>query len=420
MDQDPRATAPPRQGPRPLALHLTLAGLTWTSCLGALPLLKSGSLNLSRAAPSENPPAGPSAELERLARQAPADLADALRGEVLSRSAALVQAIERYRRHPYRRGLPEPPVVWRDGTTRLLGYRRQGSDGAPLLMVPSLINRAYILDLSEERSLLRWFAGEGQDCFLVDWDRPGAIERGFSLTDYIAGRLETALDQVMAVTGRRPVLAGYCMGGLLALALAQRRQIDLAGLVLMATPWDFHADDAASARMAAATLVGRAPLPEPMGALPVDAIQALFAALDPLTAARKFLAFGRLPPGSPEETRFVALEDWLNDGVPLAAPVARECLGKWYGENTPARGLWRVAGRPVVPGDLALPTLCLVPGQDRIVPPPSALALGHGIPGAEIRQPALGHIGMVAGGRAPKALWKPLLTWIKARKTRQS
>ena len=40
-------------------------------------------------------------------------------------------------------------------------------------------------------------------------------------------------------------------------------------------------------------------------------------------------------------------EDWLNDGVPLAAPVARECIGGWYGANAPARGAWRVAGLPV-------------------------------------------------------------------------
>ena len=44
--------------------------------------------------------------------------------------------------------------------------------------------------------------------------------------------------------------------------------------------------------------------------------------------------------------RFVVLEDWLNDGVPLAAPVAREVLSGWYGANTPAAGAWRLARRP--------------------------------------------------------------------------
>src|SRR3546814_8401308 len=71
------------------------------------------------------------------------------------------------------------------------------------------------------------------------------------------------------------------MGGLLALALAQRRQGDLAGLVLMATPWDFHADNAPQGRLAAASLPLLAPLLEIAGELPVDLLQTLFASLDP-------------------------------------------------------------------------------------------------------------------------------------------
>jgi polyhydroxyalkanoate synthase len=62
------------------------------------------------------------------------------------------------------------------------------------------------------------------------------------------------------------------------------------------------------------------------GELPVDVIQALFAGLDPLLVVRKFVKFAGLDPASPSAAQFVALEDWLNDGVPLAAEVTRECL----------------------------------------------------------------------------------------------
>ena len=149
--------------------------------------------------------------------------------------------------------------------------------------------------------------------------------------------------------GRKPFLLGYCMGGLLALALAARRQCDVSGMALLATPWDFHADGPEQGRLAAATLPAMAPLLELLGEMPVDAIQALFAALDPQMVQRKFLAFARLDPASPKAAAFVALEDWLNDGVPLSGPVARECLLHWYGENRTARGTWRVAGKPVEP-----------------------------------------------------------------------
>src|SRR3546814_11288550 len=84
------------------------------------------------------------------------------------------------------------------------------------------------------------------------------------------------------------------MGGLLALGLALRRQSDLAGLALLATPWDFHAENAPQGRMAAAALPLIAPLLEVAGEMPVDLLQGLFPSLGPQLAVRKFLAFGRL------------------------------------------------------------------------------------------------------------------------------
>src|SRR5690606_3772790 len=97
---------------------------------------------------------------------------------------AFLAGVETYRRHPYRRDLADPPAVWKQGTTCLRDYGADGrAPGRPVLVIPSLINRGYILDLSAERSFLRRLAGRGLQPFLVDWNVPGAAERHFSLTD---------------------------------------------------------------------------------------------------------------------------------------------------------------------------------------------------------------------------------------------
>ena len=75
-----------------------------------------------------------------------------------------------------------------------------------------------------------------------------------------------------------------------------------------------------------------------LGGLPVELMQSLFAGIEPLAVARKFAALRRARPGPPQAQSFVAIEDWLNDGVALGAGVAHECLRGWYGENRPARG----------------------------------------------------------------------------------
>ena len=397
----------PRLGPRPLPLHLMAAALTWASSRAALPLLRNGSLPWS----SDLREAGAALQ-SQLAHVDPDAFGHAVDRHLRRRMHTLADGILAYRRHGYRRDLAEAPVVWRDGTTCLRDFGTPG--GTPVLVVPSLINRAYILDLTEECSFLRWLSAQGFRPLLVDWDRPGAEERDFTLTDYIAGRLESALDAVLGLDTARPLVLGYCMGGTLAVALAQRRQADLTGLALLATPWDFHADAEAKGALGGLAATALSPVIEALGELPVDAIQVLFAGLDPQLVPRKFAAFARLDPASRAAAVFVALEDWLNDGVPLAGPVARECLSGWYGRNTPAGGQWRVAGRPVDPGRLDLPCLCVIPAHDRIVPPASAEALAAAIPGAERLTPAAGHIGMVVGRQARAQVWRPLAAWLAA------
>ncbi|MEJ0048252.1 MAG: alpha/beta fold hydrolase [Rhodospirillales bacterium] len=330
----------------------------------------------------------------------------------LAPDAALLKGIAAYRRHPWQRELPDPPAIWAEGSTRLLDYGP--ADGQPLFVVPSLVNRAYVLDLMPGHSMLRYLAEQGVRPLLLDWGFPGEIERGFSLSDYIAGRLERALQFGVGLTGgSRLALCGYCMGGLMTVAAAERRPDLISSLVLLASPWDFWATGAQSAKDVAALLPALEPVFTFGGTMPVDALQVLFSMLDPGSVAAKYRDFGRQDQASPRARMFVAMEDWLNDGIPLVAPVARETLGFWYGANTPATAKWRVLGLPIRPENLRLPCFVAAPGRDRIVPPESARALAAAIPGAELHVPPAGHIGMVAGSTARTVLWERLAAWLR-------
>jgi polyhydroxyalkanoate synthase subunit PhaC len=393
-----------RRGPRPLLLHLTLAMLRSNVSRATSPLWSADWQTSSAAILQSIQSAVQDGNHET-------EFSATVVAETLRQDAALIEGIAAYRRHPWQRTLIDPPSIWSEGGTRLLDYGPAG--GRPVLFVPSLINRAYVLDIAEGYSMLRWLSGQGVRPLLLDWGWPEETERRFSLTDYVAGRMERAMTAAAGYAGTPPVLAGYCMGGTLAVAAAQRRPDLIGGLALLAAPWDFHAPDPERALQAAQTL----PLLEPAlafsNALPVDLLQSLFALLDPWGVADKYRGFARLSPDSERARLFVALEDWLNDGVPLAAGVARACLSEWYGENAPARGNWRIAGLPVDPAAIATPTFVAVPGRDRIVPPESARILASLIPNAVLHQPAAGHIGMAAGARAEISLWRPLCDWLR-------
>jgi poly[(R)-3-hydroxyalkanoate] polymerase subunit PhaC len=344
-------------------------------------------------------------------------VAAALDDEIARRAEAYLTGLEAYRRHPFRRDDRALPVLWREGTTRLLDYG-DGSTGPIVFVVPSLINRHYVLDLLPERSFLQHLTKRGLGPVVIDWSAPAKEERHFGLTDYIAHRMEAAFAVALEIKNGPIGIVGYCMGGLLALALALRHQQDTACLALLATPWDFHAERAEQAQMLG--LVGDY-LPlicNADGAVPVDVIQTLFFILDPFAAERKFTRFAKLDPRSEEARSFVALEDWVNDGVPMALGVARECLRSWYRDNGPGRGQWHVAGQLVDPTLLRRPSLVVVPSRDRIVPPSSAEPLAARIEGATVLRPRLGHVGMMSAARAPAILWTPIAKWLREQLSR--
>jgi polyhydroxyalkanoate synthase len=393
-----------------------LALAVWGNSAAAWPTLKAAWQSSNGAGGQPATPSPLASALQALApdlqKADEAALIDALTIEGHRRLGGFLDGVLTYRRYPTMRPPSDRPILWREGTTLLRDYRCGNDDSAPrLLVVPSLINRYYILDLEPESSFLADLAARGYAPFVVDWDAPGAEEQGFDLTRYIAGRLESALNAVQSQPGGPIIVIGYCMGGNLALALALRRQKDVAALACLATPWDFHADGEIQARLIGAVGRHMDPLFQALGEMPVDVLQSFFAALDPLSILAKFRRFADMT--GDHARKFVALEDWLNDGVGLAAPVARECLTQWYGANSTARGNWLIAGEPVRPEKLLLPALAMVPSADRIVPPNSARDLAQRMPRCETMTPAAGHIGMMVGGSARAKVWDPLDAWLR-------
>ena len=408
----------PRLGPRPLPLHLSTALMTWASCESAWRLWKHGS-------PSSKPvPEAVGAILKEVAAlEAGAGnggFEQALSREIGRRMDRLADGVMAYRRHPVRRDLETPPAAWQEGNTRLLDYghthasaRRRGARA--VLVIPSLINRWEVLDLTTEKSLLRALAAAGLRPYLVDWGTPEGEERRFDLAAYVA-RLERALAFVARRARRAPAVMGYCMGGTLSVALTARQPRKVARLALLAAPWDFHADKTGHAFLLTMgpTLAAMA---DRLGELPVDVLQTLFWSVDPWLAMKKFGRFLGMDPASDTARDFVLLEDWLNEGAPLAGPTARDCLIGWYGDNLPGTDRWLVDGKRIVPSKITRPALVMIPSGDRIVPPLSAAALAdpkRGLRNATRLDLPLGHIGMVVSGRARELSWTPLIDWLKA------
>ncbi|MFT3931587.1 MAG: class I poly(R)-hydroxyalkanoic acid synthase [Spongiibacteraceae bacterium] len=97
----------------------------------------------------------------------------------------------------------------------------------PILIVPSWVNKYYVLDLSEKNSFIRWLVDQGYTVFTISWVNPDASHRATEFSDYLRKGPMFAAKAIERMTGATQVAGvGYCLGGiLLACALAYGEKI---------------------------------------------------------------------------------------------------------------------------------------------------------------------------------------------------
>jgi polyhydroxyalkanoate synthase len=286
---------------------------------------------------------------------------------------AAYESAERPRLEPLR------PLAASAGPATL---RDHGGNGPPAILVPSLINPPHVLDLDPEVSLASAIGEMGRKVLLLDWGEASA-RSGLS----VGGHVEELLLPLLRDVAEPAALVGYCLGGTMVIAAASL--VPCERVVTLAAPWHFdgYPGEAAGAldslwrqsRDAAAAL----------GALPMEVLQAAFWSLDPERTVTKFANFSKLPPDSAEARRFVALEDWANEGEPLPVAAARELIEDFFVADLPGKGRWSVGGKRIDP-HLPVPLLNCVASRDRITPEATA-------PEGETVQIRAGHVGMIVG-----------------------
>ncbi|MEQ6885266.1 class I poly(R)-hydroxyalkanoic acid synthase [Salicola sp. Rm-C-2C1-2] len=119
-------------------------------------------------------------------------------------------------------------VVYQNDLFQLIQYQptTETVHQRPLLVVPPFINKYYIMDLTEEDSMMRWLVAQGHTVFMMSWVNPDASYAGTTFSDYVTQGVLEAMDAVEAATGEREMNAiGYCVGGtLLATTLAHLKK----------------------------------------------------------------------------------------------------------------------------------------------------------------------------------------------------
>jgi polyhydroxyalkanoate synthase len=317
----------------------------------------------------------------------------------------------------------------------------------PVIVFPPWINRFYILDLTPEKSFVKWTVDQGVTLFMVSWKSADETIRDVTQDDYVAAQLD-AIDVVRDLLGVEAVHAiGYCVAGTtLAATLAYLQAKDQADKVASATFFTAQVDfeDAGDLKLFLGdeTMATLGQLTAETGVLDGRVMAATFNLLRGRDLIWNYVVNNYLMGNDPPP---FDLLHWNGDVTNLPGGWHRDYLQSLYRENKLVEpGAVEVMGVPIDLTTIATPAYIQAGREDHIAPSASVWKLmrilsgpkrfvlaGSGHIAGVVNPPAAGKYQywtndadpapasldeFVAGATELKGSWWPdWIEWLKAR-----
>ena len=319
-------------------------------------------------------------------------------------------------------------IVFRTDKVTLSRYRPIADKSLgmpPILIVYGLFGRQTMIDLQEDRSLVRNMLEAGLDVYVLDWGSPTRADQFTTLEDLIDGNMRDCVEYMIDQNDGQPItLFGICEGGTFSTILAALSPDLFSGLALAITPIDFigkpdefwkgegflnrwiqnmtdgEIDDVINVN----------------GNMPGTFTGAMFSALTPMNSMTKYnLGLQRLDGDEDATLNFLRMEKWIADRPDHPGAAAKEWFGKFYRENQLIKGEYEIADQKIDLKNITCPVLNIYALQDHIVPVSCSKPLGDHLPAAnyeEIGFPG-GHVGVFVSRKAQGVVAGGLVDWIK-------
>lgn len=316
-------------------------------------------------------------------------------------------------------GCTDKEEVYRED--KLVLYRFKGEKPptakVPILIVYALVNRPYMVDLQEDRSLVRNLLARGEDVYLIDWGYPDRSDRWLTLDDYINGYIDRCVRTVADRHGLDAVnLLGICQGGAFSVCYSALHPERVRNLVTMVTPVDFHTADNMLGHWARGMDVDL--FVDTLGNVPADLMNFCYLMLKPYRLNfQKYVGLVDILDDKAELENFLRMEMWIFDSPDLAGEAYRQFAKDFYQGNKLVRGGLQIGGRPVDPLNITMPVLNIYAEQDHLVPPDASRPLGGIVGTDDYSELAFrgGHIGIYVSGRAQREVPQAIHDWLAAR-----
>ncbi|MBK7996291.1 MAG: alpha/beta fold hydrolase [Blastocatellia bacterium] len=307
-------------------------------------------------------------------------------------------------------------IIFSDYTFKVYHYLPKNKlvSDVPILIVNSLVNKYYILDLMPGKSYVEYLVNQGFNVYLIDWGVPESSDSSLSLEDYINFFLSKIVKQVLKHSQAKKLsIIGYCMGGTMALVYTAIKQEFVQSLILLATPVDFHNDSLLS-------LWGS---PENFnvdkfinvyGNVPKEVLYTTFMMLKPLKNITKYVDLAENIENEEYIKIFAAFDYWIKDTIPIAGETFRQFIKYAYQQNLLVKNRFPLGNQIISLKNVKCPLLNVLAEHDEIVPLKSSEILMQlvGSKDKELLKVKGGHHGLSIGLSAIKIVWPKTVDWL--------
>ncbi|ELZ28247.1 poly(R)-hydroxyalkanoic acid synthase subunit PhaC [Halosimplex carlsbadense 2-9-1] len=313
-------------------------------------------------------------------------------------------------------------VVYEENKLELLHYQPEEAGiepeethDVPILIVYALINKPYILDLQEERSVVRRLLEAGHDVYLIDWNEPSRMDQHLTLDDYVNRYIENCVDVVRERSGQDAInVLGYCMGGTMSAMYAALHPEKVNALGLMAAGLCFQGTGGVLEQWGSAEYYDPDDVTETFGNVPAEFLDVGFALMDPVdNYVSKYVRFYENLENEDFVENFGRMERWLSEGIDVAGEAYDQFLTDLYQENKLYHNEMELDGVHVDIEEIDMPVLQIMGEYDHLIPADASKPFNEVVGSDDVTtiEYATGHIGLSVSSSSHEEVWPEVCEW---------
>ncbi|WP_027624860.1 class III poly(R)-hydroxyalkanoic acid synthase subunit PhaC [Clostridium lundense] len=287
----------------------------------------------------------------------------------------------------------------------------------PTLIVYALVNRQYMMDIQQDRSVIKNLLELGLDVYIIDWGYPTAEDRYLTMEDYIEGYINNAVDVICKNNNVDKVnLIGVCQGGTFSTIYSALHPSKIKNLVTMVTPIDFNIDEGLLFKWGKYLNIDN--MVDAYGVVPGSVMNSGFIILKPFQLmVDKYVGLIDNIDNADVMGNFMRMEKWIFDSPGQAGETLRQFVKDLYRDNKLVKGELVIGDKKVDLKNINMPLLNIYAEYDHLVPPSASKPLNDFVSSTdkEMCSFPVGHIGMYVSSKSQKEIAPKMAKWLMDR-----